>query len=170
MDEGWVADNIFLDFSKAIDTVPCKTSCWCVDHMGRLWSELKNCQTSGLWVVVTSGRKSSWKPGMNRLSNGWILGLVLFKIFINGLDDGCQQVSWWHKTGRRCWYGRGHADMPEGPEQAGEMGWLDPIKFRKKCKPGEEQPRAPVSSAPSPAGKQLCRRGLGSPGGCQVEY
>lgn len=67
---------------------------------------------------------------------------------------------------------RGVADSPEGPGQAGHMGWQSHEVQQEVQNPAsrEEQPQGPVHAGGHPAVKQPCRREPGGPAGHQAEY
>lgn len=83
-------DVIYLDFSKAFDSVPHKCLLLKMSSLGicgNILRWIKSFLTDRRQRVIMSGDTSSWKPVYSGVPQGSILGMILFLMYVNDIPD-----------------------------------------------------------------------------------
>ena len=93
LDAGGQVDTFILDFEKAFDTPPhellkCKLHGYGISGKTLVWIDSFLCNRQQR--VVVNGAKSQWAPVLSDVSQGTVLGPLLFSLYINDIMVGIE--------------------------------------------------------------------------------
>ncbi|KAF7246710.1 RNA-directed DNA polymerase from mobile element jockey [Varanus komodoensis] len=95
LDEGDAVDVVYLDFSKAFDKVPHDIL---VEKLRSFGIHQSTVRWIRAWLtdrkqrVTISEESSGWRPVTSWVPQGSVLGLILFNLFINDMEEGVNSL------------------------------------------------------------------------------
>ncbi len=95
IDEAYSTDCIYLDFAKAFDKVPHerllqKLSSYGIN--GNMHSWVRSFLTGRKQRVTCNGAYSKWQEVLSGISQGSVLGLILFVLYVNDMPEAVQST------------------------------------------------------------------------------
>ena len=96
LDEGWTSDIVYMDFMKAFDKVPherilSKLSAYGIG--GEVLAWIRSFLTNRKQRVTVGEATSEWKDVTSGITQGSVLGPILFVLCINGMPESIENNS-----------------------------------------------------------------------------